>query len=189
MEQVWRFLPNFPPKYNDPYKCNGPLESSNPFALQKPKVTPGATIQGLRYLEVIDLEVRGQVLASYQDLDTAGRCNTCQAPSHWTRNTKNLPGRTPKPINCFNRDKPNYCNEKWMGGGGGKTIAKNLGGHGPPGSSAYELLLRICGFEVTTGRASILSKPYPPPLQLSQLSLQTPCTAYIQLSWFTMCMI
>jgi hypothetical protein len=26
-------------------KSNGPSESSNPFALQKPKVTPGVTIQ------------------------------------------------------------------------------------------------------------------------------------------------
>jgi hypothetical protein len=47
MEQVCQSLPNFPPKYNNPYKCNAPLKSSNPFALQK--VTPGVTIQRLRY--------------------------------------------------------------------------------------------------------------------------------------------
>jgi hypothetical protein len=35
----------FPTKYNDPCKCNDPLESSNLFALQKPKLTPGITIQ------------------------------------------------------------------------------------------------------------------------------------------------
>jgi hypothetical protein len=38
MEQVYGFLLNFPPKYTDPYKCKDPLDSSNPFALQKPKV-------------------------------------------------------------------------------------------------------------------------------------------------------